>query len=193
MKKIFLVLLSFCLLTGCQKENLEIREEKEMFLVLQNESYEVTLEKNDTVSKLLTLLPLSIQMQELNGNEKYVYLDTTLPSNPEQVQTIQKGDIMLYQDDCLVLFYKTFPTSYSYTKIGHINNLPDLDNDTINEIICKQNTDYMLGKNFSKTSSFRSEADIKKYSKKEMLFSKLNKLSQKIKSFFTKDKYKGER
>ena len=131
MKKIFLVLLSFCLLTGCQKEVSIIKEEKEMFLVVQNESYEVTLEKNETVSKLLTLLPLSIQMQDLNGNEKYVYLDTTLPSNPEQVQTIQKGDIMLYQDDCLVLFYKTFPTSYSYTKIGHINNLPDLDNEPI--------------------------------------------------------------
>ena len=131
MKKIFLFLFSFCLLTGCQKEESKIREEKEMFLVLKNESYEVTLEKNETVSKLLTLLPLSIQMQDLNENEKYVYLDTTLPSNPEQVQTIQKGDIMLYQDDCLVLFYKTFKTSYSYTKIGHINNLPDLDNDIV--------------------------------------------------------------
>ena len=90
MKKILLVLFSFYLLTGCQKEVPKIKEEKEMFLVLQNESYEVTLEKNETVSKLLTLLPLSIQMQELNGNEKYVYLDTTLPSNSEQVQTIQK-------------------------------------------------------------------------------------------------------
>ncbi len=131
MKKILLVLLSFCLLTGCQKEDSKIKEEKEMFLVLQNESYEVTLEKNETVSKFLTLLPLSIQMQELNGNEKYVYLDTALPNNPEQVQTIQKGDVMLYQNNCLVLFYKTFPTSYSYTKIGHINNLPDLDSDIV--------------------------------------------------------------
>ena len=131
MKKIFLILFSFCLLTGCQKEASKTREEKEMFLVLQNESYEVTLEKNETVFKLLTLLPLSIQMQELNGNEKYVYLNTTLPNDPQKVQTIQKGDVMLYQNNCLVLFYKTFTTSYSYTKIGHINNLPDLDNDTI--------------------------------------------------------------
>jgi len=33
---------------------------------------------------------------------------------------------MLFGDNCLVIFYKSFDTSYSYLKIGHINNLPDL-------------------------------------------------------------------
>ena len=28
----------------------------------------------------------------------------------------------------LVVFYKSFDTSYSYTKIGHIENLQDLEN-----------------------------------------------------------------
>ncbi|MBR6948703.1 MAG: hypothetical protein IKH54_00780 [Bacilli bacterium] len=31
----------------------------------------------------------------------------------------------------LIIFYKSFDTSYSYTKIGHINNLPDLGNENI--------------------------------------------------------------
>ena len=33
---------------------------------------------------------------------------------------------MIYEDNCLVIFYKSFKTDYEYTKIGHIDNLDDL-------------------------------------------------------------------
>lgn len=38
---------------------------------------------------------------------------------------------MLYGNNCLVVFYKSFNTSYSYTKIGHIDNLSDLGNEDV--------------------------------------------------------------
>ena len=38
---------------------------------------------------------------------------------------------MLYGNNCLVVFYKSFNTSYSYTKIGHIENLSDLGNKNV--------------------------------------------------------------
>ena len=70
-------------------------------------------------------------MNELNGNEKYAYLDITLPINSSNPKKINRGDVMLYNDNCIVIFYKSFDTSYSYTKIGNIDNLPDLGNSSI--------------------------------------------------------------
>ena len=118
MKKILLLVFSLFLLSGCQRIDYEKKEEEKMHLVLQNESYEIVLENNETVSKLLTLLPISLEMQELNENEKYVYLDTVFPNHPEKIQTIQKGDLMLYQENCLVLFTKTLLPTILTQKLG---------------------------------------------------------------------------
>ena len=61
-------------------------------------------------------------MNELNGNEKYHYLDSSLPTNSYQPGTIHAGDLMLYGNNCVVLFYETFNSSYSYTRIGSIDD-----------------------------------------------------------------------
>ena len=90
--------------------------------------FTITLYDNASTRALLAIMPLTLDMSELNGNEKYFYLADSLPADPERVGNINAGDLMLYGSDCLVLFYKSFPTSYSYTKLGHINDasgLPD--------------------------------------------------------------------
>jgi len=102
-----------------------------MKVIINNKEYQVNLENNETVNSLIKLLPMELNMKELNGNEKYYYLDSSLPTNSYSPKRINKGDIMLYGDNCLVIFYKTFDTSYSYTKIGHIDNLDDLGNSNI--------------------------------------------------------------
>ena len=98
---------------------------------INNKDYNITLEDNETVKSFLKLLPQEFNMEELNGNEKYIYLDTKLPTNPSNPKHINAGDIMLYNDNCLVIFYKSFDTTYSYTKIGHIDNLEDLGSNSI--------------------------------------------------------------
>ena len=112
-------------------------ESYNMKLVINDKEYDVNLEHNDTVTALIDILPLDIKMSELNSNEKYFYLDNSLPTNSNVPERIEKGDIMLYGDNCLVLFYKSFATNYSYTKIGHIDNLIDLDSSDINVKVIK--------------------------------------------------------
>ena len=97
-----------------------------MKAIINNKEYVIKLENNETVNSLIKLLPMEITMNELNGNEKYIYLDNTLPTNSYNPNRINAGDVMLYGNNCLVIFYKSFDTSYSYTKIGHIDNLEDL-------------------------------------------------------------------
>ena len=107
-------------------ESLVSNDEQNMEIIVNNYSFSCQLENNHTAAALKELLPLSITMRELNSNEKYYYLDQELPSNPQRVNQINRGDIMLFGNDCLVIFYESFTTSYSYTRIGKIDNTDNL-------------------------------------------------------------------
>lgn len=100
-------------------------------ITINGKNYNVTLEDNETAQAFVKLLPGEFNMKELNGNEKYIYMNNTLPTNSSNPKHIEAGDIMLYGNDCLVIFYKSFDTNYSYTKVGHIYNLPNLGNGNI--------------------------------------------------------------
>ena len=100
------------------------KEKLTLYLMIGEIKFSATLENNETTKELLQRLPLEIEMKELNGNEKYYYFDERLPRNASLVNKINVGDIMLFGDDCLVVFYQSFATSYSYTKLGKIDN-PD--------------------------------------------------------------------
>lgn len=91
-----------------------------------NSTFSVVLYDNDTAAALRKHLPLSVTMSELHGNEKYDYLPYSLPTDSKNVRTIKAGDLMLYGSDCLVLFYDSFSTSYSYTRLGYIEDVTGL-------------------------------------------------------------------
>ena len=146
-----LIIISILMVTGCNsknndnemKNNENIKTDinkkdnnlKEVIssvkATINGKQYTIQLEDNETAKGFANLLPQEFNMRELNGNEKYIYLDTTLQTNSSNPKHINSGDIMLYGNNCLVIFYKSFDTSYSYTKIGHIDNLDDLGNDNI--------------------------------------------------------------
>ena len=136
------IVLSILLVTGCgnnksSKNNNEVKlnnnsnEVISVKAIINDKEYIINLEDNETANSFVNILPQELNMSELNGNEKYIYLDNILPTNSYNPKRINAGDVMLYGDNCLVIFYKSFDTSYSYTKIGHIDNLPNLGNSNI--------------------------------------------------------------
>ena len=93
-----------------------------MKISIGSNTFTATLYENETTKALKAMLPITLNMSELNGNEKYFHLSTDLPTNTTNPEIIHEGDLMLWGTNSLVLFYKTFSTSYKYTKIGHIDN-----------------------------------------------------------------------
>ena len=81
-----------------------------------------TFSDNETAAAFKEKLPMTINMTELNGNEKYFDLSDTLPTDASNPGTIQTGDLMLYGSRTLVIFYKIFSTSYKYTRLGNIDD-----------------------------------------------------------------------
>lgn len=100
------------------KDTLKITVGKKVFTA--------TLFDNATATALKAMLPLTIAMTELNGNEKYFRFSSNLPIDASSPGTINSGDLMLWGSNTLVLFYETFSTSYSYTNVGRIDDATGL-------------------------------------------------------------------
>jgi hypothetical protein len=127
------MMLAMLILTvpAAQAKNTAVKEtknaDKKIVITAGSKKFNLSLYDNEAAKKFATLLPLTVNMSELNGNEKYCYLSESLPTKSERPSGIQKGDLMLYGSDCLVLFYESFSTSYSYTALGKIDDPEGLE------------------------------------------------------------------
>ena len=128
MKKFFAIICVALLLTGCggNSKAQEVKIMDSVKISINGQNFSARLEDNPSARAFAKKLPFEVDMQELNGNEKYFYLDSDLPSDSERVKQIHAGDLMLFGSNCVVIFYKDFATSYSYTRLGKIDNAADL-------------------------------------------------------------------
>ena len=97
-------------------------EELRMWMTVGERRFALTLTDNAAARAFAELLPLTLHMAELNGNEKTVSLPKGLPTNASRPGTIRNGDLMLYGSNTLVVFYLTFDSSYSYTRLGRVDD-----------------------------------------------------------------------
>ena len=92
-----------------------------LWMTVGTQRFAVTLEDNPTARAFVRMLPVTLDMSELNGNEKHGRLPGSLPTVPVRPGTLRSGDVMLYGNDTLVVFYETLASGYSYTRIGRIH------------------------------------------------------------------------
>lgn len=102
------------------KENNNTMENEKIKITVNSKTFTAILFDNNSAKEFKKMLPITITMNELNGNEKKYDFQNSLPTNSFNPETIKNGDLMLYGLKTLVLFYKTFPTSYNYTKLGKV-------------------------------------------------------------------------
>ncbi|TYL49337.1 hypothetical protein FXV75_00540 [Marinomonas sp. IMCC 4694] len=117
-------------------------EKPHTWITIGEHGFAVALADTDAAREFTAMLPLTLDMTDLNNNEKEADLPKALTTDTYRPGTINNGDIMLWGSRTLVVFYKTFNTSYSYTRIGHIE-----DNTNLSAILGTSETRITFSKN----------------------------------------------
>jgi hypothetical protein len=95
--------------------------ERRIWMAVGERRLSVTLADNEAARAFAARLPLTLDMPDLNGNEKHAKLPKALPAKDSRPGTIRVGDLMLWRADTLVVFYRAFDSPYAYTPLGRID------------------------------------------------------------------------
>ena len=97
-------------------------EVSRMWMTIGERRFAITLADTDAARAFVAMLPLTLDMEELNGNEKKKELPSPLPTDASRPGTIRNGDLLLWGSRTVVVFYRTFESSYAYTRLGRVDN-----------------------------------------------------------------------
>lgn len=92
---------------------------------INGKTFTAQIEDTETGRAFCNLLPMTLDMTELNDNEKYHYLMSGLPTDEHYCSNINAGDLMLFGNSCVVLFYGN-AGGYSYTRLGKLHSIDGL-------------------------------------------------------------------
>lgn len=136
---VILLMLSFCYIHKYKQKNriadkaiektsnITAKERKDVTIKIQitinHHVFIATLENNAAAKAFKEKLangPLTITMKDYSGFEKVGNLEWELPIDHQQITSVS-GDILLYQENQIVLFYGS--NSWKYTRLGKVDNL----------------------------------------------------------------------
>lgn len=93
-----------------------------VWMIAGGRRFAVTLADTEAARAFAARLPMTLDMADLNDNEKKFDLPKHLPAKPLRPGTIRSGDLMLWGDNTVVVFYKTFDSPYPYTRLGQVSD-----------------------------------------------------------------------
>lgn len=108
-----------------QKE-VEVKGIENVKLNINNEKTSLILNKTNSVSDLIKLLPIEDTMKNAGGKLS-LKLKESISSNPVKVNKVYKGDIMLENDNKLIIYLEDQNVNKMYTKLGKVLLIDKLD------------------------------------------------------------------
>ena len=93
-----------------------------MWMTVGERRFAITLADTEAARAFTAMLPLTLDMEELNGNEKKKELPSPLPTDASRPGTIRNGDLLLWGSRTVVVFYRTFESPYAYTRLGRVDD-----------------------------------------------------------------------
>ncbi len=87
------------------QNNSDKKKEIPVTLTVSGKTFAAKFYDNRTARELVKKMPMTLSVKELNGNEKFYYFNTELPTKETSPKKIQAGEIKLYGSDCSVALF----------------------------------------------------------------------------------------
>jgi hypothetical protein len=97
-------------------------KEPQVWMTVGEHRFAIALADTAAARAFAAQLPLTLDMDDLNANEKHTTLPRALPADDRRPGTLRNGDLMLYGKQTLVLFYVSFESPYAYTRLGRVGD-----------------------------------------------------------------------
>lgn len=86
-------------------------------------TFEGTFASTEAAAELERRLPLTLNMSDLSGNEKYYKTGQNFPGSDESPSELHAGEIWIYSGDYVVLFYEDHANpGYRYQFVGSLDD-----------------------------------------------------------------------